>query len=152
MKKKVLVIIALTSMTIMASADNVTNLIIKQKTGNETVLSLESKPVITFEEEYMNVTNDFTSFSFPIDDIDQYSVSNTSDVKETRSLPQYTNGQVSFNDLPQNSKVVVYTLEGKSIRIITADKMGTATFNLKDLPKGTYIISATNNSFKVVNK
>lgn len=150
--KKALIILALTSIAIIVRADNVANLVIKQKSGNETILSLDSNPVITFEGEYMNVGNDFTCFSFPIADIDQYSVSSISDVKEIPVLPRYSNGQVSFNDLPQGSKVVVSTLDGKVIRTIAEDRMSSVTFNLNDLPKGTYIISAANCSFKVVNK
>ena len=45
MKKKVTLIIVLTSMVIMAYADNITNLVIKQKAGTETILSLESNRI-----------------------------------------------------------------------------------------------------------
>ena len=55
--------------TIITRADDVTNLVIKLKTGNETVLSLDSNPVITFDGEYLYVRNDDASFSFPIADI-----------------------------------------------------------------------------------
>ena len=127
-------------------------IVIKQKSGNETILSLESNPVITFEEDYLNVRNDFTNFSFPIADIEQYSVSNTSDINETSILPQYSNGQVSFIDLPQGSKVKVCSLDGKVIRTISTESMGTMTFNLRDLPKGIYVICVANSSFKLVNK
>ena len=152
MKKEVLLIIVFTSITIIAYAGSITNLVIKQKTGNEIVLSLESNPVITFDGLYMNVRNNLTSFTFPIDDIDQYNVSSTSDVKEAACMPHYTNGQVSFNNLPQGSKVFVVTLDGKVIRNIAADGMGMVTFNLGDLPKGTCIINTAKKSFKVVNK
>ena len=138
--------------TIVTRADNVTNLVIKLKTGNETVLSLDSNPVITFDGEYLNVRNDDANFSFPIADIDHYGVSSTSDVKEKPSLPYYSNGQVSINDLPQGSKIHVCTMDGKAIMAIVADGMGSVSFHLRDLPKGTYIIHAVKNSFKVVNK
>lgn len=150
--KRILLIMALIATSIITRANDVTNLVIKLKAGNETVLSLDSNPVITFEGEYLNVRNDDASFSFPIADIDHYGVSSTSGVKEKPCLPYYSNGQVSINDLPQGSKIQVCTMDGKAIKTIVADGIGSVSFNLRDLPKGTYIIHAVSNSFKVVNK
>ena len=139
-------------MASMANADNTTNLVIRQKAGNETILSLDSNPVLTFEGEYLNVRNDYMTFSFPIADIDQYSVSNPTDIKEMRSLPRISNGQVTLNDLPKGTKAYVHSIDGKVIREMEPDGMGTVSFSLRDLPKGTYIISAANTRFKIANK
>ena len=150
--KKLLTILVLLFAFSMAHADNSTNLVIKQKAGNETILSLDSQPIITFEGEYMIVKNDFATFSFPIDDIDQYSVSTSTDIKEMRTQPRLSNGQVTINDLPKDTKAYILSIDGKVIREIDANGLGTVTFNLRDLPKGTYIISAPNTRFKISNK
>ena len=139
-------------MASMANADNTTNLVIRQKAGNETILSLDSNPVLTFEGEYLNVRNDYMTFSFPIADIDQYSVSNPTDIKEMRTLPRISNGQVTINDLPNGTKAYVHSIDGKVIREMELDGMGTVSFSLRDLPKGTYIISAASTRFKIANK
>ena len=148
--KHLFLTLTLMLMASIAYADEVTNLVIRQKAGNETILSLDSNPVITFEGEYLNLRNDFMSFSFPIADIDQYSVSGTSDIKEMRPQPRFSNGQVFINDLPKGSKAYVYSMDGKVIREI--DGSSTVTFSLRDLPKGTYIISAASTRFKISHK
>jgi hypothetical protein len=51
-------------------------IVIKQKSGNETVFELSTNPVITFEGEEMVITNDFTSISFALEDIDSYTADN----------------------------------------------------------------------------
>jgi hypothetical protein len=150
--KKLLTILVLLFAFSMVHADNSTNLVIKQKAGNETILSLDSKPIITFEGEYMIVKNDFATISFPIADVDQYSVSTSTDVKEIHSQPRLLNGQVTINDLPKGSKAYIHSIDGKVIREFDANGLGTVTFNLRDLPKGTYIISAPNTRFKMSNK
>ncbi len=150
--KKLLLTLTWLLMVSMSYADNETNLVIRQKAGNETIFSLESNPVITFEDEYLNVRNDFTSISFPIADIDQYSVTTPSGISEMRSQPRFANGQVTINDLPKGTKAYVHSLDGKVIREIPSDGMGTVTFSVRDLPKGTYVISAANTRFKIANK
>ena len=150
--KQLFLTIAFVLVASMANADNTTNLVIRQKAGNETILSLDSNPILTFEGEYLNVRNDYMTFSFPIADIDQYSVSNPTDIKEMRTLPRLSNGQVTINDLPKDTKAYVHSIDGKVIREMEPDSMGTVTFSLRDLPKGTYIISAASTRFKIANK
>ncbi len=150
--KHLFLTLTLMLMASIAYADEVTNLVIRQKAGNETILSLDSNPVITFDGENMNVRNDFTTFSFPIADIDQYSMSGTSDIKEMHSQPHYANGQVTIKDLPKGIKAHIHSVDGKVIREIEADGMGTVSFSLSDLPKGIYIISAASTRFKIFHK
>ena len=150
--KKLLTILLLLITVIAVRAANITNLVIKHTAGNETIFSLDSNPVITFDGDYMDVTNDFTRFSIPFADIDHYYVSNTTDAKDLLSKPQLSNGQVTIKDLPRGTKAYVCSLDGKVIKTFDADSMGTVVFNLRDLTKGTYIISAANTRIKVANK
>ena len=47
-------------------------IVIKQKSGNETVLQLAFNPVITFSGEDMVITSDLTTISIPLADVDSY--------------------------------------------------------------------------------
>ena len=135
--KKLFFLISLLMMSSIVHADDAVNLVIRQKAGNETIFSLDSNPVITFDEEYMIVRNDFANFSLPIAGIDQYNMSGTSDIKEMNSQPRYANGQVFINDLPKGTKAYIHSLDGKLIREILSDGIGTVTFNVRDLPKAS---------------
>ena len=128
-------------------------IVIKQKSGNETVFELSTNPVITFEGEEMVITNDFTSISFPLEDIDSYTADNgtTTAIVSTKEKPMFENGRILFNGIAKGTPISVYSLDGRLIskQMTDADK---AEVPLISLPKGTYIISVENNKIKVINK
>lgn len=126
---------------------------IKQKSGNETILQLSTNPVITFEGEDMVITNDFSRIFVPLADIDAYTVNDgTAGISPVTSKPQFAKGHVVFSGLPKGSSVNVYSLEGKCVVKQKADSSGYADVSLESLPKGTYVVSASNSSIKVINK
>lgn len=148
MKTKLLVLFLSIASTMFA--DSIT---IKQKSGNETIVELSTNPVITFVGEDMVVTNDFTTISFPLDDIDCYVVNNVpSAIHEIADTPQYHNGHVVFNGLANGAAACVYSMDGRIVSQHFADASGRLDINLSNLPKGAYIISAPNNKIKVINK
>ena len=136
----------------LSYADNA-KIVIKQKSGNETVFELSTNPVITFLGEDMVITNDFTSISFPIEDIDSYTADNgtTTAIASTKEKPMFENGRILFNGISKGTPISVYSLDGRLIskQLSSADK---AEVPLSSLPKGTYIISVENNKIKVINK
>lgn len=136
-----------------ATYANDAQIVIKQKSGNETILKLSTNPVITFEGENMVIASDVIQISIPIDDIDDYVVSDgTTAIEPVATQPQYTRGHVIYNGLVAGSPVYIHTLDGKVVGKQVADASGKADVNLENLPKGTYIISTQNNSIKVINK
>lgn len=132
------------------SAGNLTSLIIKQKSGNETILSLDTNPVITFEGDNLVVKNDLTVFVIPLEDIDQYSVSDMSNIEDLSIHPHITSGHVVINDLPLNSKAYIYSSNGNVVRCLEADSRGTVDFDLTALPPGVYVISAAKTRIKIL--
>ena len=150
MKLKLLLLMLVVAASVYA--DNESCLIIKQKSGNETVIEFSTNPIITFEGEDMVVTNEFTTIYLPLDDIDEYLVNNgTSGIKDIPSVPQFARGHVVFSGLSKDTPVYVYTLDGKAISKQHADDVGNADVNLELLPKGVFIISTNNNKIKVIN-
>jgi len=142
-----MLLIALTSF-----ADNA-KILVKQKSGNETILELATKPVITFSGEDMVITNDFTTISIPLADIDSYVVNaGTEGIEQPIIEKNLTEGRITFNNLPAGTTVHVYTMDGRQFKTLAAGKASNAEVNLHSLPKGTYIISASNKRVKVINK
>jgi len=128
------------------------SIIIKQRSGNETILELSTNPVITFAGESMVVTNDFTTITFPLDDIDSYVVDETSGIQEVKDTPQYCNGHIVFKGIKENATATVYSLDGKTIRKYAPDNSGIIDVNLRCLPRGAFVISTPNNRVKIINK
>jgi hypothetical protein len=151
MKKEILLFV-LMLLPMVASADDA-QIVIKQKSGNETVLKLSTNPVITFEGERMVVASDVIQISIPLDDIDDYVVSDgTTAIEPVATQPQYTRGHVIFSGIAAGSPVFIHTLDGKVVAKQAADASGKADVSLENLPKGAYIISSQNSSIKVINK
>ena len=145
-------IISLLFLASLSYADDA-KIVIKQKSGNETIFELSTNPVITFQGEDLVITNDFTSISFPIEDIDSYTADNgtTTAIASTKKEPMFENGRILFNGITKGTPISVYSLDGRLIskQLTSADK---AEVFLSSLPKGTYIISVENNKIKVINK
>ena len=128
-------------------------LIIKQKSGNETVLELSSNPIITFEGEDMVVTNDVTTFIVPLSDVDDY-VFNTTPTNIQRQViePTLHGSHLIFRGLPHGAEVNIYSVDGKRVGTQNADGIGSADVDLSKFPKGTFIIGTSKNRIKIINK
>lgn len=147
MRVKLLLLFLCFSATV--SAESIT---IKQKGGNETVLDLASHPVITFSGYDMVVTNDFTTISFPLGDIDCYVVDNASSgIRDLPDTPTYRDGHLILHGMKQGSAVQIYTIDGKMVNRMVADGSDYLDIHLGGLPKGTFIIRTPSTSIKVVN-
>ena len=149
--KKLLLFALLMMVAANARADNA-KLVIKQKSGNETVLALSTNPVITFAGENMKIENELINISIPIDDIDDYRVDNPDRIEEQVVKPIMTKGHVIFLGIPKGTTAYVYTPDGKTVCTQKANDDGTVDFNIDTLPKGMYIIKASNNTIKITTK
>lgn len=129
------------------------NIIIKQKSGNETRVQLSTHPIITFEGENMVITNDYSRIIFPLGDIDDYIVSDgTAGILPITTKPQFLKGNIVFSRLPKGSLVNVYSMNGKCVSTQIVDGSNMTIINLETLPKGTYVVCASDTRIKVINK
>ncbi len=137
---------------VTAYADDA-RIVIKQKSGNETILELAMHPVITFWGEDMVVTSDMTTIIFPLADVDGYTAyDETTGIKPVAVAPQFSNGRVSFSGLVRGAEVRVYTTDGRLVSRHSVDASGRADVSLDALPKGMYIVSTPNQTIKIINK
>lgn len=148
MKNKLLILYLFVATTVYAES-----ITIKQKSGNETIFELSTNPVITFIGEDMVVTNDFTTISLPLDDIDSYVVGETlSAIQEVTNNPQIRDGHVVFKGLKKGGTGFIYSLDGKTIGKYSPDSNGIIDINMRSLSKGTYVISTPNSNIKYINR
>ena len=150
MKLKLLLILLFIA-TLSTYADNA-RVVIKQKSGNETILELATNPVITFSGEDMVVKTNLTTISIPLGDIDNYTAyDGTTDIRSLSDDPQYVNGHVIFSGLAQGAEARVYTIDGRFVSRQPADASGRVDISLDSLPKGVYVISTPNSKLKIMN-
>lgn len=149
MKIKLFLLLFLLSVATTIFAESI---MIKQKSGNETILDLSTNPIITFSGENMVVTNDYTSITLSLDDIDSYMVGNTSGIQEVTVAPHFRDGHIVFTGFKKRASVFIYSIDGKMVGKIISDDTGIIDINIGNLPKGAYVISTPNNKIKVINK
>ena len=152
-KYKILLLILFSLFIAKLSHAEDNQLVILQKNGNETVLLLASHIVITLSGENMIVTNDNTTIMFPIDNIEGY-LFNTgkTSINSLFEAPQYVSGHLLFQGLLPETKVCIYTLDGRLVRKLTADNSGQVDIFLAKYSQGTYLINTPKTKLKVVNK
>ena len=73
-------------------------------------------------------------------------------VQKNASKPTCVNGHVIFSQLKAGSKVYVYAVDGRQLRLYTADNMGFVDVNLTTLPKGIYILKNPDTEIKITNR
>ena len=139
----------LVSSALTVCAESIT---IRHKGGNETVMELESHPVITFSGENMTVTNDYTTLMIPIGDIEGYVVNNTSGIHQITDGPRYADRHILYNHMKEGASASVCTIDGKIVSQQKANAAGIIDIDLSSLPKGIYIIKSPMGNIKVINK
>ena len=151
MKRLFTLLTLLCVLTLSYAADG-TNLVIMHNDGNETVVPLESNPVLTFEGENLVVTSEELTVSIPLSDIKGYGFETTNQVKEHLAAPVIANGHVLFSGLKSHAPATVCTLDGKVVATQKASAAGVVDIDLSILPKGIYIIATSERKIKVTTK
>ena len=128
------------------------NVIIKQKNGSESIISLSSKPVITFDNNKMIVESSSSTIILNLDDVLEYVFDEESGIKDLTTKSEISGGKIKLAGYPINTSVIVATLDGKILIEDKTDSNGDATIELNNLPKGLMIIKVAKLAMKVLNK
>ena len=150
--KKLLTFLLFIFLPFFLQAENETRLVIVQKSGNETILTLSSHPVLTFESESMIVDNEYVHIVISIDDISYYKFDSVDGISEIPASPIIKSGHVIFSNIPKGTKAYIFTLDGKVIFNQTTGSDSIVDINIDNLSKGTYIVKVGKYAIKVTNK
>lgn len=130
----------------------VPQLVITSKSGGKTILPLDSKPVLTFDGEYMVVNSTLANYSYPIADIADYRFDETTDIIDKSLPPVLSNGHVIITRLPKNSFAHVFSIDGEKVMSQQANSDGVVDIDIDSLPKGVYVVRTQTTKMKVMNK
>ena len=143
-------------MATSAKAENVKYLVLNSG-GEETVIALADKPVITINEGILKVTVEgVEKLSADLSQGLTYSFSETAPTaiqevldKESSRLEK---GHVYIAHARAGETVRVFTVDGKQVASQRINSEGTADIDLTTLGKGLYIVKSAKTSIKVMNK
>lgn len=120
-------------------------LIITTKSGTVAEFLIADSPVITYQNNLLNVTGGGSEISVEADAVGSFDfVPSGGSGVETITV----NGS-KFSGLRPGSKVYVYTLDGHLAATFTADDSQSASVDLSPLTPGYYIVRTPDASFKI---
>ena len=127
------------------------------KNGVKYTILLDENPKILFSNNELILVSLKDIKIFPSNEIkkitfDEIKMANISSVTHIGPIVSADNVAIRISNLPQNSWVRVYTIEGVLFASLSSDNKGCITIPLLDSPKTTYIIKTANFTFKVLLK
>lgn len=135
-----------------------TTLVVELSDGTQSEYFLEDEPVLTFTDDSIVVTCNNDVVQFAPDNVVDYHFNTrrvSTDIREAPATndaePSFSFSNATFSGLKAGTRIMVYTIDGKPVKTITAGQDGTAKIELSSLPRGIYIIRTPNKSFKVTN-
>lgn len=168
MKKKLLCLLAICSMSMAAWAQEMTYvLVISQKDGTTTTFTLDQNPVIKFVGDDIQIYTDesykggeVTYFSCHLDElnISHYAENDVTAIEDAKAdkagvKVSYTDGQnVVVSGLAETDKLSLYALDGRKVEDF-ASEGGQANISLAKLPAGVYVVNINSKqSFKIMKR
>jgi len=145
--------------TTMRAADKQNTLIVLTKDNVLHQFVLADKPKVSFEGTQLKVTCEkaSASASFNLSDIIRftYAGKDASGIDEMTVNPteiSMEEGVLVISQMKANSTVNVYSMDGKLVRQLTAQRAGTYRLSLSSLPAGVYIVKADTITYKITKR
>ena len=169
MKKKLLSLLALCSMSMATWAQDMTYvLVVELKDGNATKFSLLNQPTISAEGNEIRITTDdsfkengdISYFACPINNIKKYyfieedaTAINDANTDKQEVKVTYIDGQnVVISGLANTDKPALYSIDGRKVEDF-ASEGGQANISLAKLPAGVYVVNINSKqSFKIMKR
>ena len=147
------------AVTSVWAADKQNALIVLTKDNVLHQFILADKPTVTFEGTQLKVTCEkaSASASFNLADVIRF----TYDGKSAVGIDEMTvdpaeismeGGTLVISQMKANSTVNVYSMDGKLVRQLTAQRAGTYRLSLSSFPAGVYLVKADNTTFKITKQ
>lgn len=155
--KKISLLSALLVLAVpLRAADNPVTLVVLTRDNAKHMFVLADRPEVTFEGTDLVVTcvNSTTTFALP--DVIRFTYMNATaaveELTEEQTQVDFKEGVIIVNGLKANATVVVYSVDGKLVRKLTARNAGNYSLDLSELPSGVYIVRADSVTYKIAKR
>ena len=123
--------------------------------GTTTTYLLDEQPILTFENECLNIATTTLSTTYDIEAIEEYDF-----IEEGRDLAVTKEGNIRFERFGDDiiihgctsKHIALYDLNGRTMAITIDTSKGAIHFSLEKMPKGTYILRMNQQSIKLIKK
>ena len=129
-------------------------LVLTQQDGTVSKFALTEMPVITFSEGNLVVTCGEQTLTTSMEGLKTSFEDLTTDIRQPEgkaqdNKPVFAFGQASFEGMKPGDRIMVYTLDGKTVGNAKADAEGRASIDLNGLGHGVHILRTPTQSFKI---
>ena len=141
-------------------AGNVALLVLTKDGAHHKFVLDGSRPQVKFEGSTLKViTSSVAEASFALSDIIRFTYGDHDPsgiydltVDKNSTTVDYKDGTLVISHLAEGAKVVIYGIDGKQVKQLTAVYAGTYRLSLSSLPQGVYIVKADKISYKIMKR
>ena len=132
-------------------------LVVETKDHVKTADILADKTQVRFSGTNQRVVKTKSDVTYQLSDILRFtyetrSTTGISELRTTQAEVDYKDGQLVISGIKAGGSVNVYSLEGKLVKQLTAQRSGTYRLSLASLSKGVYIVKADNVTYKIMKR
>ena len=132
-------------------------LVVETKDHVKTAYMLAEKTQVLFSEANLRVVSTKADVTYQLSDILRFtyetrSTTGISELRTTQAEVDYKDGQLVISGIKAGGSVSVYSLDGKVVKQLTAQRSGTYRLSLASLSKGVYIVKADNVTYKIMKR
>ena len=161
MKRKLLTIILLLVVAIAMQAQNTDNtqrLVVWQKSGEKVYFDLAEEPETTFEGTQLVIKTTKTTVYYQLENVLRYTYEGKMTAIEAPKLRpgeiifRQGSDQMAFDGLANDTRIDVYTLDGKLLKTLKAHGGQQTVVSLAGRPAGTYIVKVGDATYKFLKQ
>ena len=132
-------------------------LVVETKDHVKTAYMLADKTQVRFAGANLRVVSTKADVTYQLSDILRFtyetrSTTGISELRTTQAEVDYKDGQLVISGIKAGGSVSVYSLDGKLVKQLTAQRSGTYRLSLASLSKGVYIVKADNVTYKIMKR
>lgn len=145
-------IVLLFVMTLVPLGFSENSMVVRFVSGEQVILSLDERPVITFDDETVNVEDrnyafeDVLGYYFDLNDtgIGELVVSNQTII--------FGDGHIEIENCDSNDKIAIFSIAGQDVDVRQIYSGGTITLDITTMEKGVYVLHINSRSVKFYKK
>ncbi len=142
----------------MNAQEEVQRLVVWQKSGEKVYFDLTEEPKTTFDDGKLVITTNTVQTSYKLSDIVRYTYEghmpdiNPSSITPNQVIFRQGKDMMSFDGLPEGTRIELYSLDGKMLSTQQASSGKTAVVSLAAQPAGIYIVKVNDATYKFMKR
>jgi hypothetical protein len=132
-------------------------LVVETKDHVKTAYMLAEKPEVSFVGNNMRITSTKADVTYDLTEVIRFtyetrSITGVSELRDELAEINYKDGELVISGIKVGSSVNIYSLDGKLVKQLTAQRTGSYRISLASLSKGVYIVKSDNVTYKIMKR